>query len=61
MSSFSETVELLANPVINGHPNYSYNDPYAWNNARKTFGKERIEKAVREYRDRHPEFRNWRY
>lgn len=58
---FATTIQFLAEPVINGTLNPNYGNPYAWAAARKQFGAERVEKAVRDYRQDNPKFKNWRY
>lgn len=61
---FVTTIQFLAEPTINGTLNPNYVNPYAWaaaSAARKRFGVERVEKAVRDYRQDNPKFRNWRY
>lgn len=58
---FATTIRYLAEPVIDGTINPNYGDPYAWNAAEKSFGKERVKKAVRDYRQDNPRFKNWRY
>ena len=58
---FATTVKFMCEPVIDGIINPCYGDGYFRIDAEKRFGKERLNKAIREYRERHSHFDNWRY
>lgn len=56
--SFAETIEKMCKPNLNGNLNPCYGNPQYSTSAYKQYGKERIDKAMREYRESHEEFRN---
>lgn len=61
VNDFATTIKCLAEPTIDGKFNPHYGNTQSWLDARKRFGKVRVEKAVRDYRQDNPKFKNWRY